>query len=117
MRLFGFLFTFAAVIGAAVADAPNAILSPAYGQNIPAGQTLSITWTPTTPGPITLTLRFGAANSLSSGTEIASTLLHSITFVPIESCVLTLIFRRRHEEFGFIFVAYPIQFWLRLVHC
>jgi hypothetical protein len=73
MRLFGILYTLAAVVGTAIADA-NPILTPAYGQNILAGQPLSITWTPTSPGPITLTLRFGATNSLSSGTEIASRL-------------------------------------------
>jgi hypothetical protein len=78
MRLFGILYTLAAVIGAAVADAANPILTPAYGQNTLAGQSLSITWTPTSPGPITLSLRFGSTSSLSSPTEIASELFYFI---------------------------------------
>jgi hypothetical protein len=78
MRLFGILYTLAAVIGAAAADAANPILTPAYGQNTVAGQSLSITWTPTSPGPITLSLRFGSTSSLSSPTEIARELFRFI---------------------------------------
>jgi hypothetical protein len=37
MRLVSVLFTVAAAIGAAVADAANPILTPAFGQNILAG--------------------------------------------------------------------------------
>jgi hypothetical protein len=76
MLLFGIVCTVAAVIGGAVADTANAILTPAFGQNILAGQALDITWSSPSPGPITITLRYGATTSLSSGTEIAGKLLN-----------------------------------------
>ncbi|KAK4696406.1 hypothetical protein P7C71_g1491, partial [Lecanoromycetidae sp. Uapishka_2] len=39
---------------------------------ITAGQPATFTWKPTTPGPVTLTLRSGAASDLNTGTTIAA---------------------------------------------
>ena len=72
MRLFNFLFSLASIMAVAVADSPNSVITPGIGDNVYAGKDLSITWNPSTSGPVTLTLRFGAADSLSRGTEIAS---------------------------------------------
>ena len=38
---------------------------------VTAGQASTVTWTPTTQGPVTLTLRDGAASDLNKGTVIA----------------------------------------------
>ncbi|KAK0510821.1 hypothetical protein JMJ35_006373 [Cladonia borealis] len=42
------------------------------GFTVTAGQPATLTWTPTTSGPVTLTLRSGAASDLNTGTVIAS---------------------------------------------
>jgi len=53
------------------AQSPNPITSPTGGV-IQAGTAVTITWTPTTSGTITLQLRSGSANDLGAGTTIAS---------------------------------------------
>ena len=48
------------------------------GFMVTAGQPATLTWTPTTSGPVTLTLRSGAASNLNQGTVIACMyLLHA----------------------------------------
>lgn len=71
MRFLDILLTFFAIITPYVVQAANTISVPTAGDNVMAGDDLKIKWTPSTKGKITLTLRFGAANSLSQGTEIA----------------------------------------------
>lgn len=48
---------------------------------VTAGQPATLTWSPTTSGPVTLTLRSGAASDLNTGTVIACVyLLHARHF-------------------------------------
>jgi hypothetical protein len=75
MRFFSLCFALVAV-----ANAANTIINPELGYNIYAPESLPIKWTPDTPGPVTLTLRFGAANSLAQGTQIASKSIFSPSF-------------------------------------
>ena len=53
------------------ASGPNPIINPGDGASIAAGKTTTITWTPTTSGPVTLTLRYGSSQNLAAGTVIA----------------------------------------------
>lgn len=67
---------FALVAGLAAAVAAQSTENPFTVDSsfmVTAGQSSTITWTPTTQGPVTLTLRDGAASDLNKGTVIACT--------------------------------------------
>jgi len=65
------LFVSALAALAAAQSAPNPITAPTGGMVVQAGEATTITWTPTTQGTVTLELRSGSANDLSTGTTIA----------------------------------------------
>jgi len=54
----------------ALAANPNPFNIPSQGFALTAGQPTTLTWTPTTPGTVTLRLRQGASNNLEAGTVI-----------------------------------------------
>ena len=69
MKLFT-LFISALAALAAAQSSPNPISAPTGG-TIQAGAATTITWTPTTPGTVTLVLRSGSSNDLSTVATIA----------------------------------------------
>jgi len=78
MKFFAlFVSVFAAL---ATAQSPNPITSPTGGV-IQAGTAVTVTWTPTTSGTITLQLRSGNAGDLGAGTTIACSYLLAIAMV------------------------------------
>ena len=46
---------------------------PTTSLNTEAGETVNLTWKPTTEGPVTIYLRSGASNNLNKGVAIACT--------------------------------------------
>lgn len=76
MKFFAiFLSIFAAL---AIAQSPNPITSPTGG-TIQAGSAITVAWTPTTSGTVSLQLRSGSANDLNAGTTIASAFLRRVS--------------------------------------
>lgn len=67
-------FAFALVAGLAACVAAQSTENPFNVDSsfmVTAGQPSTVKWTPTTQGPVTLTLRSGAASDLNKGTVIA----------------------------------------------
>lgn len=64
----------ACLIATAVAQSGGTSNPPTVPSSfmITAGQPATFTWKPTTSGPVSLTLRSGAASDLNKGTPIAS---------------------------------------------
>jgi hypothetical protein len=56
---------------AAFAANPNPFKIPASGISAKAGTPLTLNWTPTTDGTVSLVLRSGSSNNLNQGTVIA----------------------------------------------
>ena len=70
---FAALSALACLLAAVVAQTGTGPNPPTVssGFMVTAGQPATLTWTPTTSGPVTLTLRSGAASDLNKGTVIA----------------------------------------------
>ncbi|KAF2147801.1 hypothetical protein K461DRAFT_298416 [Myriangium duriaei CBS 260.36] len=64
----------------ALAQEQNPFKVPTAGYNTAAGQTLTLNWTPTTSGTVSLYVREGAASNLNPGTEIATNIQNSGSF-------------------------------------
>ena len=70
---FELLSGIACLIAAVVAQTGTKPNPPTVSSDysVTAGQSSTFTWKPTTQGPVTLTLRSGAASDLNKGTVIA----------------------------------------------
>lgn len=62
------------------ADGPNAFIVPSSGLQATAGQALTLKWTPSTSGTVSLILRSGSSNNLAEGTTIAKSIQNSGSF-------------------------------------
>lgn len=71
MQLSSVIFAVSTLLYVTLADSSNSIIDPTTGTNVVAGNDLSIKWTPSTPGPISLQLRFGSTDNLTSDTQVA----------------------------------------------
>ncbi|MCJ1278563.1 hypothetical protein MMC21_006380 [Puttea exsequens] len=73
MHLFS-LSAIACLIAAAIAQSGKTANPPTVSSSfmVTAGKPSTFTWKPTSPGPISLTLRSGASSNLDKGTVIAS---------------------------------------------
>lgn len=58
----------------AIAQTNNAFNVPVEGYNSVAGKTLTLNWTPTSSGTVSLILRSGASSDLNAGTYIAQSI-------------------------------------------
>jgi hypothetical protein len=54
----------------AFAANPNPFINPSGGYAATGGEPLTLKWTPTTEGTVTLVLRSGSSNNLAEGTVI-----------------------------------------------
>lgn len=72
MRFFTAAFGIAVALAATVLAAENPIIKPDGSEPIKAGTPYLIQWTPTTKGPVTLTLRQGDSNNLDDVAVIVS---------------------------------------------
>lgn len=63
----------AAAQGTSDSNGSNPFNIPPEGLNTEAGDTVDLTWQPTTEGTVTIYLRSGASNDLNKGEPIACT--------------------------------------------
>lgn len=75
------LFAVAALTGFAMAG-ENPIIYPDASSKIVAGSPFVITWTPTTPGPVTFTLRQGPSDNLKDVEIIVGELNPKLSYSP-----------------------------------
>ncbi|KAF2665140.1 hypothetical protein BT63DRAFT_85878 [Microthyrium microscopicum] len=80
MRFFTLAISAVSLLAGYVAAENNPIIFPGQGAAIQAGTAVEIKWTPTTTGPVTLTLRFGSSANLATGAPIAGSVPNSGTF-------------------------------------
>lgn len=59
--------------GQGESNGSNPFNIPTTSLNTEAGETVNLTWKPTTEGTVTIYLRSGASNDLNKGTAIACT--------------------------------------------
>jgi len=79
---FALCYSIACLMTAAIAQTSSSASPPTVsdGYMVTAGKPSTFTWTPTTQGPVTLTLRSGAASDLNKGTVIACMQLAESSF-------------------------------------
>lgn len=70
MRFLSFIASAIAAFATVATAQVNPFSYPVHGETLNAGTVVVLKWTPTTPGTVSLVLRSGNSNALSSGTPI-----------------------------------------------